>query len=283
MARQKVLLGAHMSIAGGIDKAFYAGASIDCTAIQVFTHSNRQWAIKDLSKEAIAATKNAQKETGIQHVLVHASYLINLGSVTKGIVKKSAVALAKELQHCTALSFPYLVLHPGSGITDKKACMDQISSLINEIFDEVDSSTTILLELMAGQGTSVGANFEELAYLKSKIRAKKRIGVCIDTCHLWAAGYDFSTEKGYHKVWKEFDSVLGYEHLKAIHMNDSKNPLNSHVDRHQEIGKGTIGIEAFRLLMNDPHLKDVPKVLETPKKMLSDYAHNMALLYGLLK
>src|SRR5262245_30663506 len=128
---KKVLLGAHMSIAGGIDKAFLAGASIDCTAIQVFTHSNRQWAIKDLSKEAIDAVKNAQAQTGIEHVLVHASYLINLGSTTAHIAKKSAITLAKELQHCADLSFPYLVLHPGSGIADKKACMDQIGGLIN--------------------------------------------------------------------------------------------------------------------------------------------------------
>lgn len=283
MTAHKTLLGAHLSIAGGIEKAFYAGASIDCTALQIFTHSNRQWAIKDISQQTIEATKEAQKETGIKHVLVHASYLINLGTASADTYKKSLNALEKELEHCSALSFPYLVLHPGSGLANPQACMKQISEAINEVLHKTKSSTTILLEIMAGQGTSVGRNFEQLAEIKSGIHEKKRIGFCIDTCHLWAAGYDFSTEKGYHKVWKEFDDILGYEYLKGIHMNDSKNPLGSHVDRHQEIGKGTIGMEAFRLLMNDPHLQDVPKVLETPKKELADYAHNMKVLRDLIE
>ncbi len=282
MPAQKILLGAHMSIAGGIDKAFYSGSSINCTAIQLFTHSNRQWAMKPISDKIIAATNQAQKETGINHVIVHASYLVNLGSATAETVKKSSIALGKELQNCSSLSFPYLVLHPGAGISDKKACMKQISEGINEVFHEVDTSTMILLEIMAGQGTSVGSSFEQLAEIKSGVRNKKRIGFCIDTCHLWAAGYDFSTEKGYHKVWKEFDDILGYENLKAIHINDSKNPLGSHVDRHQEIGQGTIGIEAFRMLMNDPHLHAIPKILETPKDTLPDYAHNMEVLRSLI-
>ena len=160
---KKVLLGAHMSIAGGIDKAFYAGASIDCTAIQVFTHSNRQWAIRDLSKDVITASKEAQKKTGIQHVLVHATYLINLGSADAQTVKKSMVALQKELRRCSELGFPYLVLHPNGSMSDRKASMKQISACIDEVFDQTDTSTTILLEIMAGQGNSVGANFDELA------------------------------------------------------------------------------------------------------------------------
>lgn len=281
MTSGPVLLGAHLSIAGGIDKAFYAGASIGCTALQIFTHSNRQWAIKDLSQDSIEAVKKAQQETGIKHPFVHASYLINIGSEKPAIAKKSAVTLVKELQRCSELNIPYLILHPGSGGTDKKATITQISTIINEVLDH-EAHTTILIELMAGQGNSVGATFEELALMKKGIRKKKRIGFCIDTCHLWAAGYDFSDEKGYHKVWKEFNTILGYEDLGAIHINDSKNPLGSHVDRHQEIGKGTIGIEAFRLLMNDSHLQKVPKILETPKKELTDYAHNMKLLKSLI-
>ncbi len=283
MKTSQVLLGAHMSIAGGIEKAFYAGASIQCSAIQIFTHSNRQWAIKSISPKTIEAVEQARKNTGIEHVVVHASYLINLGSASADTVKKSMLALSKELQHCQDLSLPYLILHPGAGIADKKDCMQQISNCLNETLEATDTSTTICLEIMAGQGTSVGSSFEQLAQIKSEVHHKKRIGFCIDTCHLWAAGYDFSTEKGYHQVFKEFDTILGYENLKAIHLNDSQKPLGSHVDRHQEIGKGTIGLEAFRLLMNDKHLSTIPKILETPKDTLPDYAHNMEILMKLIR
>ncbi len=276
-----VLLGAHMSVAGGIDQAYYRGASINCTAIQFFTHSNRQWHIKPLDQATIDAVQEAQKKTGIVS-MVHASYLINLGSDSAQTVKKSASTLQKELELCHQLSVPTLVLHPGSG-KDPQTAMKQIADALSEILDADKGTTTIALELMAGQGGQVGKTFEQLAFMKSHIKNKKRIGFCIDTCHLWAAGYDFSTEKGYHQVFKEFDSAIGFSHLKAMHMNDSKQKLGSHVDRHQEIGQGTIGLEAFRLIMNDPHLRHAPKVLETPKKELEDYAHNMKILRDLIK
>ena len=198
-----------MSIAGGIDKAFYAGASINCTAIQVFTHSNRQWAAKDLTKENIATIKQAQKETEIEHVVVHASYLVNLGSATADIVKKSQHALEKELALCELLGFPFLVLHPGAGLTDQKACIKQISNALNEVLEKSTGSTKVLFEIMAGQGSSVGYTFEQLAELKSGISHKNRIGFCIDTCHLWAAGYDFSTKRGIMPYGRNLTPSLG--------------------------------------------------------------------------
>ena len=271
-----------MSIAGGIENAFYAGASIGCTAIQFFSHSNRQWTIKNLSPESIEAVEKAKKATHIDHATVHASYLINLGSASSATVKKSKEALIKELHHCSLLSIPLLVLHPGAGTASKKAGLRQVAEVINEIFEETKDETMIALELMAGQGTSLGSSFDELAEIRQLIHHKKRIGFCIDTCHLWAAGYDFSSEKKYHEVWKDFNATLGYEHLKVIHLNDSKKGLNSHVDRHADIGEGTIGIEAFRLLMNDSHLASIPKILETPSKTLPGYAHNMKILLDLI-
>ncbi len=283
MKKSPTLLGAHMSIAGGIDKAYYNGASIGCTAIQFFTHSNRQWAMKPLDEESINNTALAQKETGINHAVVHASYLINLGSSSTDIVKKSLTTLVKELERCEELNIAHLVLHPGAGMSNATACMDQISTGINEALDQAESNTTIALETMAGQGTQVGYRFEQLAYMKSNINKKSRIGFCIDTCHIWAAGYDFSTQKGYTQVMHEADTILGLKQIKVFHLSDSKKKLGSRVDRHEELGQGTIGLEAFGFLVNDSSLKAIPKILETPKKELADYAHNLEILHQLMK
>ncbi len=282
MNNSQVLLGAHVSIASGIENAYYRGASINCTALQFFTHSNRQWAIKPLSEDTIEKTKEAQKKTGITHAMVHASYLINLASTTAETRKKSKNMLRIEIEHCAKLGIKHLVLHPGTNPNAKEG-IQMISDSISELFETNTSDVTILLENMAGQGNQIGYRFEQLAALREGISDKKRIAFCIDTCHLWAAGYDFSTEKGYQQVWDEFNATLGLQHLKAIHINDSKKGCDSHVDRHADIGKGTIGLEAFRLIMNDPHFIQVPKVLETPGKELSEYAVNMKLLLSLLK
>ena len=281
MTKQTVLLGAHVSIAGGINEAYYRGASIHCTAIQFFTHSNRQWAIKPLTAETIKAADIAKEETGITHVIVHASYLINLCSQDAETRKKAKNMLKLELEHCANLGITHLVLHPGSNPSEKTG-IKLIAEGIEEILERDPSSVMILLENMAGQGNSIGSRFEQLAAIREGIKDKERIGFCIDTCHLWAGGYDFSTEKGYIEVWHEFDTILGKDLLKAIHLNDSKQKLDSHVDRHANIGDGTIGMEAFTLIMNDPTLVLVPKVLETPGKELSDYAHNMKILLDLI-
>lgn len=277
-----VLLGAHMSIAGGIENAYYSAASIDCTALQFFTHSNRQWAIKPLTSDMIELVKQAKEKTGITHAMVHASYLINIASTSAETRKRSKDTLRKELERCAEIGVPHLVLHPGSHPSPKEG-IAMVSEGINEIFSQESSNVMILLENMAGQGNSLGSTFEQLSGLRKGIKNKKRIGFCIDTCHLWAAGYDFSTKKGYTRVWDEFNSILGLEHLKAIHINDSKQKLDSHVDRHADIGKGTIGLEAFRLIMNDPKLAQVPKVLETPGKEPAEYAANMKILLNLMK
>jgi deoxyribonuclease IV len=280
--KNTLLLGAHMSIAGGAEEALYRAASINCTAMQIFTHSNRQWQMKELNEATKIAWSEAQKKTGIEHVMVHASYLINMGSSTSETVKQSRSMLKKELKNCHLLSIPLLVLHPGGG-QEPSICIDQIAQGINEAFDEDPGSTLILLETMAGQGTQVGYRFEQLAELASKIKNKKRIGFCIDTCHIWAAGYDISTEKTSQKVWEEWDDIIGLSHIKAFHVNDSKQKRGSRVDRHAEIGEGTLGLEAFRLLMNDNRFQSIPKVLETPLSELSDYARNMKKLTDLIE
>ncbi len=282
MTHTPVLLGAHMSIAGGIENAYYKGASIDCTALQFFTHSNRQWAMKPLTDETIANVKKAQEETGITDAMVHASYLINLASTNDLTRERSKNMLRMEVEHCANLGVKHLVLHPGYHPSVEEG-IAMISEGINELYAAESSDVMILIENMAGQGSQIGSTFEQLGVLRKAITNKKRVGFCIDTCHLWAAGYDFGTKEGYTKVWKEFDTILGLEHLKAIHLNDSKQTLDSHVDRHADIGKGTIGIEAFILIMNDIRFASIPKVLETPGKELSEYAENMKILLNLIK
>lgn len=271
-----------MSIAGGIENAYYNGASIDCMAIQIFTHSNRQWAIKPLSDETKEKVKKAQQETGISHAMVHGSYLINLASTDTETRKKSKHMLEMEIRHCADLGIKLLVLHPGSNPSLNDATI-LISDALNDIFERDTSPVTVLLENMAGQGSQIGRFIEQLATLKDKVSHKKRLGFCIDTCHLWAAGYDFSDPKKYSQVWTEIDQILGIENIRALHLNDSKQSLNAQVDRHANIGQGTIGLEAFRLIMNDPKLHTIPKILETPGKELYEYAHNMTILRNLAK
>lgn len=281
--KDKFLLGAHMSIKGGIEQAIYRGNSIGCTSIQIFTHSNRQWNFKNINEEDRRKFFTAKKEVGLDSVIAHASYLINLASQSQDTLKKSLNTLEQELINCDLLAINYLILHPGSSSKNENDSLNQIISCINEIFDKKNSSTTILLENMAGQGSSVAYKFEQLATIYSGIKNKKRIGFCFDTCHAWAAGYDYSTEYKYQKMWQEFDSMLGIKNLKAIHLNDSKRKCGTKIDRHEDIGKGTIGLEAFRLLMNDKRFFTIPKLLETPQKELDNYKRNMILLINLLE
>ncbi len=286
MPKKQLLLGAHMSIAGGVEKAIYRGSSIGCTAIQLFTESNRRWSFKRFEQHQIELFKQAEKETGLTHVMAHASYLINMGSTSKATLEKSAHALLEELNRCEQLAIPYLVLHPGSGLTPAADCLKQVAQNVEAVLKHHTGSTMILFENMAGQGTSIGHTFEQLAFLRKSIK-DKRIGFCFDTCHGWAAGYDFSTEKSYDSMWQSFDKVVGLKHLKAIHVNNSQKGLGSRVDRHEDIDKGTIPLEAFRLLFNDPAFFSIPKVLETPSGKehetgLANYLRNMNVLRDLL-
>ena len=283
MPKEKLLLGAHMSIVGGLSKALTRGASINCTALQIFTKSNRQWAPSQPTQEEIDLFKKTQQETGIAHVVAHASYLINMGSPDPDIHRKSVIAATKELAVCEALGIPFLVIHPGAYTTSTpEKAISAIAQGIEKMLHHVPGSSTILLETMAGQGTVVGRTFKELAAIRELISDKHRVGICLDTCHVFAAGYDLATQTGYASLWKDFDTIIGLSHLKVLHLNDSKKECGSHVDRHEAIGKGEIGLEGFRLLMNDERFFSLPKILETPKASLLDDAKNMATLKKLL-
>lgn len=280
-----LLLGAHMSVAGGYEQALIKGNSIGCTAIQLFTKSNRQWKAKAITAQQAALFKYTAKELAINSIVSHASYLINLGNTDAELTKKSVVALIEELERCTLLGIPYLVLHPGSsGKITQEESLTHVSACLNYVLNYDSGSTMILLENTAGQGSSVGSSFEELKAIYKGVTHKKRIGFCFDTCHALVAGYDFRTPSLYTILWEQFDAIIGLEHLKVFHLNDAAKDLNSHVDRHAHIGKGKIGLEGFKLIMNDPRFFDIPKILETPKTT-TDLKHdleNLEILRSLL-
>ena len=285
MAEKKhsLLFGTHISIAGGIHLAIERGESIGCTAIQIFTKSNRQWSAKKITDKEIELFKDAIKKSSIQSVITHATYLINIGSPNKTTSEKSITALHKELERCDQLGIPYLILHPGSHLgTGEEECLQRISDNLNDIFDQTPGKTKILLETMAGQGSNVCYQFEHIAHIYSTSSFKKRLGVCFDTCHAFVAGYDFRTKKTYENMWKTFDKIIGLKQLKAIHINDSKKELGSRVDRHEDIGKGKLGLEPFKLLFNDERFFDIPKILETPKDDLKDDLRNMHTIKKLI-
>lgn len=279
----RLLLGAHMSIAGGLQKAIERGASINCTTIQIFTKSNRQWRAKPITPENAQLFKQKAKEFNIEPIVAHATYLINIGSPNDEVRNKSIEALAIELDRCHQLNIPYLILHPGScGKITEQQCLDRVINALDSIFKQAKNNTMILLETMAGQGSSICYTFEHLAYIINNSKHKKKLGICFDTCHTFVAGYDFRDKKSYESMWEQLDKIVGLEKLKVIHLNDSKKELGSRVDRHEEIGQGKLGLEPFRLLFNDPRFFDIPKILETPRDELADYARNMATIQTLL-
>lgn len=262
----KKLIGAHMSIAGGIEKAISRGNDIGATTIQVFTSNQKQWHSKPIPDQNVELWKEALKETGITKVMSHDSYLINLGSPKDELLKKSINALKEEIERCHQLDITYLNFHPGAATgSEEQDCLDTIVSSLLSLKSEIDKGDTmLLLEATAGQGTTVGHKFEHLGYIIEQLKQKIPIGVCIDTCHIFAAGYDITTKEGWEKTLKEFDQIVGLKHLKAFHLNDSKCDLGSRKDRHASIGKGKIGLESFKFLMTEPKTKDLPKYLETP-------------------
>lgn len=285
--KHTLLLGAHTSIAGGLEKAITRGESIDCSCIQIFTKSNRQWYAKKLTNEEIELFKETVKKSTIdtRHIVVHASYLINIGSSDGALGKKSVAALADELERCELLGIPGLVLHPGAHVrAGEEVTLKIIAQNLDAVFEQVPGHSKILLETMAGQGSVMCYTFEHIAEIIKLSNHKNRIGVCLDTCHVFAAGYDLRTQKTYEALWQKFDEVIGLQRLHAIHLNDSKKELGSRVDRHADIGKGEIGLEAFRLLFNDERFFDIPKILETPEttEIMEDYARNMTVIKGLL-
>jgi len=278
---KKLLLGAHMSIAGGLQNAIARGQEIGCTAIQIFTKSNRQWHAKPLTIEDIDLFKAAWQKSSIQSVVAHASYLINIGSPKKDIAQKSIQALITEIERCSVLGIVYLTLHPGARLASKKeGCLERIAQNLDIIFDQTPTNVNVSLETMAGQGSNVCDSFEDIAFIIKKSKQKKRISVTFDTCHIYAAGYDIANKKKYKETFQQFDAIIGLKKLKVIHINNSKRELASHVDRHEEIDGGKIDLEFFRLLMNDSRFFDTPKILETPE--IGNYKKNMNLLESLL-
>jgi deoxyribonuclease-4 len=281
--KHNLLLGAHMSIEGGLEKAVERGASIDCSTIQIFTKSNRQWYAKKITDAEAETFKAFQKEHNIAPVIAHCSYLVNLGSPRLEVQEKSIKALADELNRCSLLNIPYLVLHPGARLSSSiEACIKTIAQNLDKALTLSPTKTMVLLETMAGQGSVVGSKLEEIAQIRSLITQKERIGVCLDTCHIFAAGYDFTSLETYKIFWDNFDSSIGIKHLKTIHLNDSKKELASRVDRHENIGQGKIGIKGFKLLLNDERFFSIPKILETPKTSLDDDRKNMEFLKEVL-
>lgn len=258
-------LGAHVSIAGGFDLAVERGLALRCEAIQIFNKNNNQWRAFPLQDDVLKRYHHDLKTTDIHPVVSHASYLINLATHDDALWQKSIASFEEELERCDRLRVPYLVVHPGShmGAGEPDGCA-RVAAALNDIYGRRTFKTTTVLEHTAGQGNHIGYKFEHLADIRSQLKNKRRFGVCLDTCHLFAAGYDFRSPETYEATLREFDRVLGLNHIKCLHLNDSKTPLGSRVDRHSDIGKGMIGGRGFRLFLTDPRFADIPGLIETP-------------------
>ena len=257
-----------MSIAGGLDRAPLRGRQVGCDTIQVFTKSNRQWRAKRLSDREVQAFRANLKATGIGPVVAHTCYLVNLAAARPSLWKKSVAAFREEMDRAGRLGIPYLVTHPGSHAGAGEAeGIRRVGEALNVLHAALPrhGGVQILLETTAGQGSSLGYRFEQLAAILDRVVRADRVGICLDTCHVFAAGYDIRTTDGYRKTMRELDACLGLHRLKAIHLNDSLQGLGSRVDRHAHIGDGRMGLEPFRCLVNDPALRGIPMILETPK------------------
>jgi len=276
--KETILVGAHTSAAGGAYHALLEGKEIGATTIQLFTANQRRWDAKAIDQENVDKWKETLKETGLSHIMSHDSYLINLGAPDAEILKKSRHAFLEETIRCMQLDITYLNFHPGAALKeDRQVCLDRICESLLAVEKIAEKSDLrFLLEATAGQGSVVGCRFEELAYIIEKVKGRVRIGVCIDTCHIFAAGYDIRTPEACDATFKEFDRVVGLKHLYAFHLNDSMHGLGSRLDRHAQLGKGHIGIECFKFLMTDPRTRDLPKYLETPEPSL--WKEEIALL-----
>ncbi len=281
-----MLLGAHMSIAGGAFNAFLHGEKFGCTTIQIFTKSSNQWRAKELNDEELEKFHGEQKRTSINPVIAHDSYLINLCSPDNSLLKKSRDAFLVEMERCEKLRIPHLVTHPGSHIDKGEDWgVRKIAESISWLHEQTEGfKVRITLETTAGQGSNLGHKFEQIASMIEQSSQPERLAVCLDTCHIFAAGYDITTRETYEKTISEFDRIIGLERLAVIHFNDSKKGFGSRVDRHEHIGEGEIGKEAFAFFMQDKRFEKIPKLLETPKGTDGDMDKvNLALLRKLGK
>ncbi len=272
-------IGAHVSASGGVSNAPLNAAKIGADAFAMFVKNQRRWDAPQLSAEEIAAFKDALKQSGIsaEHVLVHDSYLINLGHPREAERKRSLNAFVDEIRRCEALGLKLLNFHPGSHLNEISAqeCLDNIAGSLNFAIANT-AGVKLVLENTAGQGSNLGYDFAQLAYVIDKISNKDRIGVCIDTCHAFAAGYDLRSQQSYERTMSEFDRAIGYKFLSGMHLNDTKNELGVRKDRHESLGRGFLGLAAFENIMNDPNIDEIPLILETIDDSL--WAEEIALL-----
>ena len=281
-------LGAHMSIAGGMERAVERARSVGATALQVFCKSANQWRARPLVSDEVARFRDAMREADLaDHTLSHCSYLINLASPDDALWRRSVEALREELARCVALGIRWVVLHPGSHVgSGEDAGLDRVANGLDAALDgpdAVEGDVTVLLENTAGQGTNLGHRFEHLAALIERAACGDRLGVCFDTCHALAAGYEFRDAASCAAMWSTFDRVIGLDRLRAFHLNDSKRERGSRRDRHEHIGRGEVGLEAFRLVLRDPRFRGLPMVLETPKDESLEYdRENLAVLRSLV-
>lgn len=264
-------IGAHVSSSGGVQNAPLNAAAIGATAFALFTKNQRQWHSAPLTEQNISLFKENCAKVGISpdHILPHDSYLINLGHPTEEGLEKSRSSFLEEMQRCEQLGLKLLNFHPGSHLKEisVEACLDRIAESINITLDKTKGVCAVI-ENTAGQGSNVGNRFEELKYIIDRVEDKSRVGICIDTCHAFAAGYDLTMVEQCEKTFALFDEVIGYQYLKGIHLNDSKKGVGSKVDRHENIGNGEIGVSAFEWMMKNPHFDNIPLILETPDEAL---------------
>ncbi len=277
-------VGAHVSASGGVFNAPLNAKEIGAKAFALFTKNQRQWKAKPLDEETISKFKKNLELAEIlpKHVLPHDSYLINLGHPEEEKRQKSLDAFIDEVQRCEQLGLDRLNFHPGSHLKkiSTEECLDRISNSMNETLEKTND-VILVIENTAGQGSNLGFDFAHLGYLIENSIDKDRVGVCIDTCHMFTAGYDIRTREAYDKTWNEFDKIVGFKYLKGMHINDSKPDLGSHVDRHDSLGKGKIGLDAFRFIMNDERMDDIPLVLETIDDSI--WAEEIELLYSFIE
>ncbi len=279
------LLGTHVSVAGGLATAFGRAAATGCTTMQIFVKNANQWAAKPIAGDDIQRFRDAAASSTVRPVIAHAAYLINLCAKNPSILKKSRAAFEDELRRCEQLGVHALVVHPGAHLGEgEDAGLRLIAESLNHIHDQTpDFKVLTTIETTAGQGTTVGYRFEHLRDIIDRVEDKGRMAVCMDTCHLFAAGYPIHTPEGWNEVIRSFDSIVGLSRLAVVHTNDSKKPFGSRLDRHEHIGKGMIGLEGFRSLMNDPRFSSVPKILETEKSEdMHEDVENMQRLKSLL-
>ena len=273
-------IGAHVSVEGGVSNAPLEARAIGAKAFALFTGSSSRWVSKDPSEEEIKKFKDNCELYGYKPevILPHDNFLINLGSGDKKLLTLSRKSFTDELRRCELLGLKMLNFHPGSHKNElsEEECLDRIAESINYSLDKTQGVTAVL-ENVAGQGSNMGHTFEQLAHIIDKVEDKERVGVCIDTCHAYSAGYDLKSEEGYKKTWEDFDRIIGFNYLRGMHLNDDKREHGSRIDRHSEIGQGTLGEGFFSRLMKDPRFDNIPLILETPNEAL--WAEEIAWLY----